>query len=171
LCTFLCNKGGREDITPWNTSDNTFKGRNVYTTAKQGTKATLVYLLSGRHQPCLLTWIFYGILKTYFCETDIWFWHMKLKTFSEYEYFTLTWFLPYLTLYFLVISKDFQKQYLDAVYELPYSVKNLSLKFRNIFMKAQTSSSIYLIFFKFRDSESWTFTQKVLSVRSCHEYF
>jgi hypothetical protein len=47
LCTFLCNKGGREDITPRNTTDNTFIGRNVYTTAKQGAKATLVYLLSG----------------------------------------------------------------------------------------------------------------------------
>jgi hypothetical protein len=49
LCTFLCNKGGREDITPRNTSDNTFIGRNVYTTAKQGAKATLVYLLSDRY--------------------------------------------------------------------------------------------------------------------------
>jgi hypothetical protein len=51
LCTFLCNKGGgREDITPRNTCDNTFIGRNVYTTAKQGAKATLVYLLSGPYQ-------------------------------------------------------------------------------------------------------------------------
>jgi hypothetical protein len=46
LCTFLCNKGG-EDITPCNTIDNTFIGRNVYTTAKQGANATLVYLLSA----------------------------------------------------------------------------------------------------------------------------
>jgi hypothetical protein len=38
---------GREDLTPRDTSGNTFIGRNVYTTAKQGAKATLVYLLSG----------------------------------------------------------------------------------------------------------------------------
>jgi hypothetical protein len=39
-------RGRREDITPRITIDNTFIGRNVYTTAKQGAKATLVYLLS-----------------------------------------------------------------------------------------------------------------------------
>jgi hypothetical protein len=42
LCTFLCNKGGGRICT----SNNTFIGRNAYTTAKQGAKATLVYLLS-----------------------------------------------------------------------------------------------------------------------------
>jgi hypothetical protein len=42
----MVTRRGREDITPQNTSGNTFIGRNVYTTAKQGAKATLVYLLS-----------------------------------------------------------------------------------------------------------------------------
>jgi hypothetical protein len=36
-----------ENFIHWNTSDNTFIGRNVYTTAQQGAKASLVYLLSG----------------------------------------------------------------------------------------------------------------------------
>jgi hypothetical protein len=61
-------RGGREDITPRITSDNTFIGRNVYTTAKQGAKATLVYLLSGIAIPQPLTYMAILYLATVYRE-------------------------------------------------------------------------------------------------------
>jgi hypothetical protein len=47
VLSYVTREGGREDITPRNTSDNTFTGRNVYTTDKQGAKANLCLELSN----------------------------------------------------------------------------------------------------------------------------
>jgi hypothetical protein len=125
--------------------DNTFTGRNVYTTAKQGAKATLVYLLS-----VLLT---LGIART---KTGLVIANQNSKHFFQFfsfPFFPLScfnlFFFHFLFLFifqFLLCSPLLSKtMYNCTVFRVCTEIKNILPSTRGILLKGDTRWNISLL--------------------------